>query len=82
MCERYKVFPLKLKNGKEVLIDSCIYDLVELLNNNGYETVACCCGHGIRPANIALKDGREIIVARNYDEGRKIDKLFPPLSSA
>lgn len=58
-------------------IDGCIAPLVEALNAVGLTTVASCCGHGHRPGNIALADGREIIIARNFEEGRQIDKLFP-----
>ncbi len=58
-------------------IDTEIRPLVIALNLAGMETVASCSGHGHRPGNIALRDGREVIVARNYDEARKIDALFP-----
>lgn len=65
---------------KRVDIDSCVYDLVKVLNENGFVTIASCCGHGRRPGNIALADGRELVIARNYEEGRKIDKIFPGIS--
>lgn len=64
-------------NGKAVSCDPCIVGVVRALNEAGLETVASCCGHGLRPGNIALADGREIVIARNFDEGRKIDRLFP-----
>src|SRR5690606_15149915 len=59
-------------NGKVFGVDESISEFVQLLNSVGLETVASCSGHGHRPANIALKDGREIIIARNYEEGREI----------
>jgi hypothetical protein len=65
---------------KIVDIDLCIFDLVKLLNENGFATIASCCGHGRRPGNIALRDGRELVIARDYDEGRMIDNLFPGIS--
>ncbi len=61
-------------------IDSCIYEFVKMLNDNGIITIASCCGHGKQPTNIALYDGREVIVARNFDEARIIHKLFPPIN--
>lgn len=58
-------------------IDACIVPLVKALNAAGLTTIASCCGHGHRPGNIVLDDGREIIIARDFDEGRRIDALFP-----
>lgn len=56
--------------------DPCIEPIVRALNAAGLKTVASCCGHKMRPGNIALADGREIIIAQNFDEGRLIDTLF------
>ena len=55
--------------------DPEIADLVLALNNAGIQTVASCSGHGERPGNIALSDGRELIIARNWEEGREIERL-------
>lgn len=63
--------------GTKRAIDGCIAPLVEALNAAGLPTVASCCGHGHRPGNIVLEDGREIIIARSFEEGRQIDALFP-----
>ena len=57
-------------------VDDCIAPLVALLNQFGYPTAASCCGHGHRPGNIVLSDGRELIIARNFDEARLIGDLF------
>ena len=64
-------------NGGMVEVDTEIASFVAALNSCGLETVASCSGHGFRPGNIALRDGREIIIARDFDEARKIDALFP-----
>lgn len=64
-------------DGKHVEVDAEIAALVAALNSCGFGTVASCSGHGHRPANIALADGREIIIARDFDEARRIDALFP-----
>lgn len=61
-------------------VDSCIAPIVRALNGAGVVTVASCCGHGKRPGNIALADGREIIIAPNYETGRRIDSIFPPIN--
>lgn len=66
-----------LANGNTAGVDSSIADLVQVLNNNGYPTKASCSGHGFRPASIILSDGRELHIARNFEEGRLIDSLFP-----
>lgn len=79
MCQRYNTKTIKSSKGKEFEVDSCIADLVLLLNNNGFKTVASCCGHGIRPGNIALEDGREFFIIPNYKTGREVDKFFPSL---
>lgn len=64
-----------------VWCDPCIAPLVAALNAVGMETVASCCGHGRRPANIVLADGREIIIARNFAEARSIDAMFPDINN-
>lgn len=61
-------------------VDSCIAPIVRALNDAGVITVASCCGHGKRPGNIALADGREIIIVPDYETGRRIDAIFPPIN--
>lgn len=80
MCKHspdYSDTTLLTIRGKVRNIDNCIEPLVRALNENGFSTDASCCGHGHRPGNIMLSDGRELIIARNHKEGRLIDKLFP-----
>ena len=60
--------------------DPCIVPLVSALNAAGLKTIASCCGHGRRPTQIILADGREIIVARNFEEARLIDGAFPTIN--
>lgn len=68
----------QLKMNKKILqgIDEPIRDLVRLLNENGYKTIASCCGHGKMPCNIALCDGREIVIMPNYETARKVENLM------
>lgn len=63
--------------GRPVEVDTEIASLVRALNNAGFETKASCSGHGFRPADIILSDGREIIIARDFAEARRINELFP-----
>lgn len=60
-------------------IDKCIAPIIEALNMCGVETVASCCGHGRRPGNIALRDGRELIIAPDFTTAREIDSYFPDI---
>ena len=78
MCEQGNT-KLMLINGKHRNIDSCIYDLVKLLNENYKPTIACCCGHGKQPASIVFKDKTEIRIM-TFKQSRKVDKLFSPIS--
>lgn len=43
--------------------DPCLVPLVRALYENGFPTVASCCGHGNQPANVVLADGRTVFVA-------------------
>ena len=63
-----------------VWCDPEVAPLVAALNGAGFRTVASCSGHGKRPASIVLSDGREIIIAKDFDEARKIDGLFPGIN--
>lgn len=64
-------------SGRPGCADPCIAPLVQSLNDAGFETTASCCGHGHRPGIIALKDGRELVIARDWHEARMIDGMFP-----
>jgi len=35
--------------------------------------VASCCGHGKMPGNIALVDGRELFIANDYKQARRVE---------
>lgn len=80
MCKPGNTRTLEI-DGKPRSIDSCIYDFVKILNDNGYKTFASCCGHGKQPTRISYDDNgtdKEIIIC-NYDQATKIGKLFPPI---
>lgn len=76
-------------SGKEYIktvdVDSCIYDFVKMLNDNGFKTVACCCGHGKRPASIMFIDPNDMfhykeIMIMSFEQARALDKMFPPIN--
>lgn len=49
-----------LLNGKERGIDSCLWELIKLMNENGIKTIGCCCGHFKEPSSIVLEDETKI----------------------
>lgn len=57
--------------------DPCLVPLVRALNDAGIRTVASCCGHGHRPGNIALADGRALVIVGTFDDALTIDRAFP-----
>ena len=79
MCKRGDTIIMVI-NGKPRDIDRCIAPIVKALNDGGITTIASCCGHGIRPGNIALEDGRELVICPNFEVARKVDKAFSPLA--
>ncbi len=76
MSREAKMVSITLTNGKVAHADPEIAGIVQTLNDGGFQTKASCSGHGFRPGNIALCDGRELIIARNFKEARRIDRLF------
>ena len=69
------------EDGKPtVWCDPEIADLVRALNGGGVETVASCSGHGHRPGNIMLADGRVLVVCKDADEAREVESHFPGIN--
>lgn len=66
------------EDGKStVWCDPEIADLVDALNSGSLATVASCSGHGHRPGRITLKDGRELFIAKDFEEADLIDRNLP-----
>lgn len=63
-----------------VWCDPCLAPLVGALNDGGIRTVASCCGHGRRPGNVILADGRELVIAPDHETARQVDRAFPPIN--
>ena len=57
-------------------LDPCLMSLIASLNEAGLKTTASCCGHGLKPGNIALDDGREVLIARSWEEARKMESVI------
>lgn len=72
--------PAYISDDKTLMVDACIAPIVDALNRAGLKTIASCCGHGKQPSNIVLKDGREVVIAPDYESARVMDKLFPPIN--
>ena len=56
-----------------VWCDPCIAPIVRALNDAGIRTVASCCGHGHQHGNVALEDGRELVIAADFAAARSLD---------
>ena len=63
-------------NKKAFEVDKCIAPLVRALNDAGIKTIARCCGHGKMHGNIALADGRELFVVKNYKLAREMEEIL------
>lgn len=75
MCDHGNTTTIEVNGPTSV--DSCIAPIVKALNEADIPTVASCCGHGHRPGNVALTDGRELIIAADYETAREVDAAFP-----
>ena len=60
-------------------LDECLKPLLRVLNQGGFQTIASCCGHGVRPATIALHGGMEMLIMP-FEEARKLDKLWSAIA--
>jgi hypothetical protein len=63
---------------KDCGIDACIADIVRALQAAGIDMRASCCGHGDRPGEIRLQDGRTVIV----QQPELITGENPPMSES
>lgn len=68
------------KGVPAIWCDPEVVTIVAALNSGGVRTVASCSGHGVRPGAVALADGRELIIAKDYAEARTIEGHFPGIN--
>lgn len=64
---------------RPVDVDRCIAPLVQALNEAGLRTIASCCGHGRRPGQVALADGREVFVVPDYETAQALNQRLDAL---
>ncbi|HDY89362.1 MAG TPA: hypothetical protein ENH82_14760 [bacterium] len=57
-------------------VDSEIRPIIDALNSSGIKTVASCSGHDKMFGNIALGDGRELMILPNFDTARKVERIL------
>lgn len=79
MCEwsQYELIRVKIpselsytgqKRWKDAQIDSCIAPIVEALQKAGIDMKSSCCGHGKRPGEIHLQDGRILRIFPGFND--------------
>ncbi len=72
MCKHGTLTTVKLnrprKSGrKEVPVDACIADEIQMLNNIGVITYGCCCGHGqFEPECLVDISSKDLLVSKGY----------------
>lgn len=60
MCKWGIYKDVKLAHPKEysgrtvVPVDSCLAELIQMLNDKGVHTLSCCCGHGKSEGDILI----------------------------
>lgn len=62
--------------GKEVVVDSCIADLILKLNKLGIKTTGSCCGHNENPLSILFRlDGKVYEITEYKVKRRKLWRI-------
>ena len=54
-----RIFKASGRQNREVCIDNCIVDMMELLWAAGVETLGCCCGHGKQPPAVIITESED-----------------------
>ena len=59
----------KLFSGRiEIKVDACIAPLIQMLNDYGIETIACCCGHGKTAKSHIRISSKNILLTKLGDD--------------
>lgn len=73
---RGKVRCVQIKDNL-IPIDLCIARIVKALNTSAWcRTTSSCCGHDIRFGQIALEDGRVILIMPNQKSADALNPLL------
>ncbi len=77
-----RIIGIKTPKGNNIFVDNCISRLIQVLNDNGFKTIASCCGHGKQIGSIILNINNEEkeMYIMTFDQARIVDKLFPPIN--
>lgn len=76
-CQRTKIVRVKIPadlscsgktKWKKVGIDACVASIVRALQRAGIDMRGSCCGHGKRPGDIHLQDGRVLIIRNDAEK--------------
>ena len=68
--------PKLFSNRKEIKVDACLAPLVQMLNDYGIETIACCCGHG-KTAKSYIRISSKNILLTQLGDGFSAHLQFP-----
>jgi len=47
---------------RKIKVDACLAPLVQMLNDFGIETIACCCGHGKSPISSIRINSQNVLI--------------------
>ena len=65
------------ENGmKTVKVDSCIAPLIQMLNDYGIQTIACCCGHG-KTSHSYIRIHSKNITLQKFNDEFSVGLQFP-----
>lgn len=52
--------------------DPCLLPMVQALVDAGMPTIASCCGHGRVLGRVTLADGRELLIAPDFETATRL----------
>lgn len=65
-----------ISGRKKIKVDACIAPLIQMLNDYGIETIACCCGHG-KTAKSHIRISSQNIVLTQLGDDLSVHLQFP-----
>lgn len=65
-----------ISRRKGIKVDACLAPLVQMLNDYGIETIACCCGHG-KTAKSHIRISSQNILLTQLGEDFSVHLKFP-----
>ncbi len=68
--------PKPFSGRRTIKVDACIAPLVQMLNDYGIETIACCCGHG-KIAKSSIRISSNNVLLTQLGEDFSVHLQFP-----